>query len=136
MSLPRPSEAVWPYQLALGKLWWPCAEKLRRSGQAAELRPARQLFQRSCAAREFDMDVNVIAVGGGTVWRLTDLLGRSMGTIRENASHQFTIYPEGHAFETMADIQRGPHASLDAALAEIERHTRGVCRRSKGEDQP
>jgi hypothetical protein len=45
------------------------------------------------------------------------------------------IYPEGHASETMAGIQQGPHASLDAALAEIERHTRGVCRRNPGEDQ-
>ena len=82
------------------------------------------------------MDVIVIAAKGGTVWRLTDLLGRSMGNIKENDSHQFTIYPEGHAFETMADMQRGPYASLDAALAEIERHTRGVCRRSTSEDQP
>ena len=79
------------------------------------------------------MDVNVIAVGGGTVWHLTDLLGRSMGTIRENASHQFTIYPEGHAFETW---RYRIDASLDAALAEIERHTRGVCRRSKGKINP
>jgi hypothetical protein len=55
-----------------------------------------------------------------------------MGNITENASHQFTIYPEGLAIETMADIQRGPHASLNAALTEIERHTRGVCRRSTG----
>src|SRR5271166_5944866 len=85
--------------------------------------------------RKFDVDVIVIPADGGTVWRLTDLLGRSMGNIRENPSHQFTIYPEGHAFETMADIQRGPHVSLDAALAEIERHTRGVCRRSPGRDQ-
>ena len=65
------------------------------------------------------MDVIVIAAESGTVWHLTDLLGRSMGNIREDASHQFTIYPEGHAFETMADIQRGPYDSLDAALAEI-----------------
>jgi hypothetical protein len=43
------------------------------------------------------------------------------------------IHPEGHASETMAGIQQGPHASLDAALAEIERHTRGVCRRNPGE---
>jgi hypothetical protein len=57
-----------------------------------------------------------------------------MGNIRENVSRQFMIYPEGYAFETMAEIHRGPHASLDAALAEIERHTRGVCRRS-AEDQ-
>jgi hypothetical protein len=36
----------------------------------------------------------------------------------------------------MAGIDQRPHASLDAALAEIERHTRGVCRRSPGEDKP
>jgi hypothetical protein len=59
-----------------------------------------------------------------------------MGNIREDASHQFMIYPEGHAFEAMADLHRGPYDSLDAALAEIERHTRGVCRRSTGEDRP
>jgi hypothetical protein len=82
------------------------------------------------------MDVIVIAAERGTVWHLTDLLGRSMGNITEDVSHQFTIYPEGHAFETMADIHRGPYDSLDAALAEIERHTRGVCRRSTDEDRP
>ena len=75
-----------------------------------------------------DVDVIVRAEEGETVWRLTDLLGRSMGNIVENASHQFAIYPEGHAVETMAGLDQGPHASLDAALAEIERHTRGVCR--------
>jgi hypothetical protein len=84
---------------------------------------------------EFDVDVIVIAAQGGTVWHLTDLLGRSMGNVREGASRQFMIYPEGHAFETMAEIHRGPYASLDAALAEIERHIRGVCRRSTGRDQ-
>ncbi len=82
------------------------------------------------------MDVIVRAAKEDTVWQLTDLLGRSMGSIVENASHQFTIHPEGHAVETMVGIDHGPHASLDVALAEIERHTRGVCRRIPGEDQP
>lgn len=82
------------------------------------------------------MDVIVIAKQGGAVWRLTDLLGRSMGNIREDATDGFTIYPEGHAFETMAGISCGPYDSLDAALAEIETHTRGVCRRSPGEEHP
>ena len=82
------------------------------------------------------MDVIITPTEGGTVWRLTDLLGRSMGSIVKDASHQFTICPEGHALDTMAGIEQGPHASLDAALAEIERHTRGVCRRSTGEEQP
>ena len=76
------------------------------------------------------MDVIVRTAEGETVWQLTDLLGRAMGSIVENASHQFTIHPAGHAVETMAGIDHGPHASLDAALAEIERHTRGVCRRN------
>jgi hypothetical protein len=81
------------------------------------------------------MDVIVTPAEGGTVWQLTDLLGRSMGRITASAPRQFMIHPEGHASETMAGIQQGPHASLDAALAEIERHTRGVCRRNPGEDQ-
>jgi hypothetical protein len=82
------------------------------------------------------VDVTVIAEQGGAVWRLTDLLGRSMGSIREDSTDCFAIYPEGHAFETMAGIKSGPYASLDAALAEIETHTRGVCRRSTGEEHP
>ena len=72
------------------------------------------------------MDVIVTPAEGGAVWQLTDLLGRSMGRITASAPRQFMIHPEGHASETMAGIQQGPHASLDAALAEIERHTRGV----------
>jgi hypothetical protein len=81
------------------------------------------------------LDVIVNPTEGGTVWLLTDLLGRSMGRITANARRQFTIHPDGHALETMAGIDQGPHASLDAALAEIETHTRGVCRRNPGEDQ-
>ena len=38
----------------------------------------------------------VIAEQGGVVWRLTDLLGHSMGNIREDTTDCFTIYPEGH----------------------------------------
>jgi hypothetical protein len=81
------------------------------------------------------LDVIVTPTEEGTVWRLTDLLGRSMGRITAHAPHQFMIHPAGHALETMAGIDKGPHASLDAALAEIETHTRGVCRRNPGEDQ-
>ena len=81
------------------------------------------------------MDVVVTAAERGTVWQLTDLFGRSMGSIAESGSNQFTISPEGHALETMAGMQQGPHASLDAALAEIERRTRGFCRRDSGEER-
>jgi hypothetical protein len=78
------------------------------------------------------MDVIVAPVEGGTAWRLTDLLGRSMRSTTESASHQFMICPEGHALGTMAG---GPHASLGAVLTEIEKHTRGICRRNPGESE-
>ena len=79
------------------------------------------------------MDVIVTPAEGS--WELVDLLGRSMGRIGQTTTKQFVIYPSGHAKETMLKLDRGPHASLDAALAEIEKHTRGVCRRNPGEDQ-
>jgi len=85
---------------------------------------------------EASLDVIVTPTDDGRAWNLTDLLGRPMGRITEASAQQFTIHPEGHAVETMAGIEQGPFASLDAALAAIEKHTRGVCRRSPGEDQP
>jgi len=82
------------------------------------------------------MDVIVTAAERGAVWQLTDLLGRSMGSITKSGANQFTIAAEGHALETMAGMQKGPHPSLDAVLTEIERRTRGICRRESGEEQP
>jgi hypothetical protein len=41
------------------------------------------------------MDVIVTPAEGGTVWQLTDLLGRSMGRITASAPRQFMIHPEG-----------------------------------------
>ena len=80
------------------------------------------------------MDVIVTPSGDGKAWRLADLLGRSMGSVEETSEAEFIIHPDGHAVETMAGIEQGPYGSLDAALAEIEKHTRGVCRRNPGED--
>jgi hypothetical protein len=80
------------------------------------------------------LDVIVTPSEDKKSWNLADLLGRSMGSIEEASAAEFIITPEGHALETMAGIEQGPHASLDAALAEIEKHTRGVCRRNPGED--
>jgi len=80
------------------------------------------------------VDVIVTPSDDGKAWDLADLLGRSMGSIEETSATEFVIQPDGHAVETMALIRRGPYASLDAALAEIEKHTRGVCRRNHGED--
>ena len=58
-----------------------------------------------------------------------------MGCVAETSAQQFIIEPEGHSLETMAGIVRGPYPSLDAALAEIEKRTRGVCRRNARDDQ-
>jgi hypothetical protein len=80
------------------------------------------------------LDVTVTPTNG-KVWNLTDLLGRSMGCITETSDQQFTIYPAGHALETMVRMSHGPYISLDAALAAIEKYTRGVCRLYPGEDQ-
>ncbi len=61
-------------------------------------------------------------------WGLTDLLGRSMGSIVEKPVGRFTIAPAGNAIRTMGEIGKEPCTSLDDALAKIETHTRGVCR--------
>lgn len=74
------------------------------------------------------MDITVRQAGAGGTWSLEDLLGRAMGNITEHPPKHFTIHPDGNAAETMQGLRLGPYASLDAALAEIETHTRGVCR--------
>jgi hypothetical protein len=73
------------------------------------------------------LDVTVTPVDD-TLWHLEDLLGRSMGHIRRTAPGSFVISPAGQALETMAGMKLGPFQILDQALAEIETHTRGVCR--------
>jgi hypothetical protein len=80
------------------------------------------------------VDLSVKQLDNGMAWELVDLLGRATGTVTQAAPNEFTIHPEGHALTTMAGMKRGPHTSLDAALAEIEKHTRGVCRRDPGKD--
>ena len=68
------------------------------------------------------MDLIVARAAESDGWSLTDLLGRSMGSVTEEPGQAFTIRPAGHALETMKGIRLGPHASLDEALAEIERY--------------
>jgi hypothetical protein len=75
------------------------------------------------------LDIDVTRKPDGTAWLLTDLLGRAMGYVEDRAEGEFMIYPAGQAIETMQAMRRGPFRSLDAALAEIERFTRGACRR-------
>jgi hypothetical protein len=74
------------------------------------------------------MDIMVAQVENGAAWELRDLLGRSMGTVTQVGSG-FIIIPGGGALNSMEGVFLGPHRTLDAALAEIEVRTRGVCRR-------
>jgi len=76
------------------------------------------------------VDITVTATADEKAWTLTDLLGRDMGCVREVGASIFKIQPEGHAVETMAALVSKSYASLDEALAAIEEHTRGVCRRA------
>lgn len=82
------------------------------------------------------LDIIATPTDRGKAWDLTDLLGRSMGRIAETSDQQLTIHPAGQALTTMAGLNHGPYVSLDAALAAVEKHTRGVCRLCPGEDQP
>ena len=68
-------------------------------------------------------------------WLLTDLLGRSMGVVRRSDGGTFLVEPGGNAKLTMTGMRCGPFHSLDDALAAIETHTRGVCRREAAPDQ-
>jgi hypothetical protein len=75
------------------------------------------------------VDVLVTAAGDAKTWRLTDLLGRSLGTIEQNSPTEFVLRPEGKAKETMAELNLKAFTSLDDVLAAIETHARGTCRR-------
>ena len=75
------------------------------------------------------MDVLVTQIPDQNEWRLTDLLGRDMGVIKEASPGVFQIKPAGNAVETLAEIESRSYASVDAALGAIELHTRGICRR-------
>jgi hypothetical protein len=76
------------------------------------------------------LDITVTIIPDENSWALTDLLGRDMGRISETKPGAFMIDPAGNAVETLSAIISQPYPSLDSALAAIEEHTRGVCRRA------
>jgi hypothetical protein len=59
-----------------------------------------------------------------------------MGRVAEEPTGEFRIEPAGQALQTMGSMKRGPFKTLDDALAEIERSTRGTCRRALRDDPP
>ncbi len=78
----------------------------------------------------------IVKPSSSTRWDLIDLLGRNAGHVELALSGSFRVIPSGRALVTMATLSPGPYCSLDAALAAIETHTRGVCRReSEGRGQ-
>lgn len=76
------------------------------------------------------LDIDVTPKPDEAAWLLTDLLGRPMGRVAEDPASEFRIEPAGQALQTMGSLKRGPFKTLDDALAEIERFTRGTCRRA------
>jgi hypothetical protein len=85
---------------------------------------------------EFRLDIDITPKPDEAAWLLTDLLGRSMGRIAEEPAGEFRIHPAGQALQTMKSMKHGPYRTLDEALAEIERFTRGTCRRVLSGEQP
>lgn len=81
------------------------------------------------------MDITVKAAADGTSWTMIDLLGRTMGQIVQTGS-TYSVEPAGHAIETMHAMKRGPFASLNDALREIETHTRGTCQLEVSKGSP
>jgi hypothetical protein len=80
------------------------------------------------------MDITVTrAADDRLAWDLTDLLGRPVGRIT-GAGQQFVIQPDERVCSAMDSVRWGPHPSLDAALAAIEKHSPFVCRRAPEED--
>jgi hypothetical protein len=80
------------------------------------------------------MDIIVSPAERANEWKLTDLLGRSLGVIQQTSLGRLTVQPEGGAVETMSGISHGVFASLDAALADIEKR-RGWSLRRTSADQ-
>jgi hypothetical protein len=86
---------------------------------------------RNQEARGRDVDVVVAEIADENSWSLTDLLGRDMGRIILTRPGRFMIRPSGNAMQSLAAVASKPYASLDIALAAIEEHTRGMCRRAR-----
>jgi hypothetical protein len=74
------------------------------------------------------MDVVLVETARPDEWRLTDLLGRSLGCVSEVTPRRWRVYPSGAGVEILRGISQLEFASIDAAAAEIEKRIRGACR--------
>jgi hypothetical protein len=74
------------------------------------------------------LDFTIERIPGEQVWLLTDLLGRSLGTIRMTADGRFTITPADLIRGMLSRTNPGPYLSLDEALNAVEKRLQGVGR--------
>jgi hypothetical protein len=58
------------------------------------------------------LNITVKRFSNGSEWSLEDLLGHSMGLIKENPPKHFTIHPDGGALQTMVGLNHGPMIRL------------------------
>jgi hypothetical protein len=81
------------------------------------------------------MDITVTHTADDRLaWDLTDLLGRPLGQATEARGRQFFIDLNERGHILMPNANLGPHASIDKALTEIEKHAHGACRRAPEEN--
>ena len=80
------------------------------------------------------MDITVRRTGAERSWSSETCSGDRWAPLGIPA-REVPIHPKGNATETMHGLRPGPYASLDAALAEIETHTQGVCRMDEDHGQ-
>lgn len=79
------------------------------------------------------MDIVVTPSPDGTVYRLTDRLGRLVGEIVKDPRLGFRIRPESGG--VLDGLGRRMVSTLDDAMAVIAMHTKGTCQLSSG-DKP
>ncbi len=81
------------------------------------------------------MDVIVTpAPGPGTVWTLTDRLGRRVGEVTCSAEGEFVIAAADTRFDAPLSNAQTVQPSLDAAMDEVAKCLKGVCQVSSPED--
>ena len=79
----------------------------------------------------WNVDVIVTEIPNENSWGLTDQLGRDMGRITLSRPGTFMIRTAATRCKALAAVASKPYASLDIALAAIEEHTGGMCRRAR-----
>jgi hypothetical protein len=70
---------------------------------------------------------HVVRQNSSLQWTLEDLLGRTAGHIELGLTGTYRVVVAERGLARLSQISPGPYLTLESALAEIERHTRGTC---------